>query len=182
MWYCDSSTISIMRQITMPGYYSIGSYLMLKKNSVNQKSSDVLFLPMKLERIRRFISQLYISNEWHRRFFRPNYTPCSPSTSSPRWNSSNESQTRVCGNLWSASSHWWSEGDKQLINHKTLMPNNCFMIQYKLNEQWSINFAQISTVHTYLDNGEKGFGVILWVFQNVIYRRELEDACLKNCG
>ncbi len=56
------------------------------------------------------------------------------------------------------------------------------MIQYKLNEQWSIHFAQLSTVHTYLDNGEKGFGVILWVFQNVIYRRELEDACLKNCG
>jgi len=31
---------------------SIGAYLMLKKNSVNQKGSDVLFLPMKLKRIR----------------------------------------------------------------------------------------------------------------------------------
>lgn len=37
----------------------------------------------------------------------------------------------------------------------------------------------------HLDNGEKGFGVILWALQNVIYKKELEDAwgdCLKNYG
>lgn len=112
------------------------------------------------------------------------YTPCSPSTSSPRWSSSIESQTHVYGNLWSASSHWWSEGDKQLINHKTLMANGCYMIQYnrQMKEQWSNQFAQIAAPHTHLDNGEKGFGVVLWVLQNVIYKRELEDACLKNYG
>lgn len=94
-----------------------GFYLMLKKNSVNQKSSDVLFLPMKLERITRFIRQLHITKiKCHRRFLKSNYTPYFPSTSSPEWNSSNESQTHVCGNLWSASSHWWSKVDKQLLD------------------------------------------------------------------